>query len=159
MIPFIAALPAIGRSVVPSVVGAVMRGATQAEAIRLIRSAGQPFSMLGPWGRVLKAAMEAKTYSQNIRSVNRNRAPNVARLPVSMGDQRRQFSWTVRIDLLDDQGEQFEQFLTVSTDNPRMTIGEIQKAALDALEQGSGDPSLEPMKAVVVGGTQRYSGV
>lgn len=156
MNPLLAALPALGRAIVGPVVAAVARGATGKELIGMIRQAGQPFSVKNPWGRVLAYAKDAAQYNARLRNINKQYSPNTERLPFAMGDQRRLYSWTVRIDLVDENGDKWEQHLTVSTDNPKMTVQDIHRRALEAYSQGSGDPDLEVLNSVLVGGTRRY---
>jgi hypothetical protein len=141
---------------VPSVLSAVARGVTQRDAVALIRSLGQPFSGRNPWGRLLSYARDAAVYNTRLRSIGNARKPNVERIPFSLGEQRRKFSWTVRINLVDENGDRYEQFLTASTDNANLTVQQIKDAAMRAYESGSGDPDMEVLSTVIVGGTRRY---
>lgn len=156
MNPLLAALPAATRAAGYAVVRAVEGGVTQRAAIASLRSLGIPFSPRNPWGRILAYASDAARYSSHLRSINKAHAPNVERLPFSLGEQRRKFSWTVRMDLVNEEGERYEQFLTVSTDNPRMAVRDILRAAEDVYRESSGDPDFDLTGAVLVGGTRRY---
>lgn len=156
MNPLLAAIPSVARQAVPSVLSAVARGVTQREVIGLIRAAGQPFSYRNPWGRLLSYARDAAIYNTRLRNISNAHRPNTDRLPFALGEQRRRFSWTVRIDLVDENGDRYEQFLTASTDNPNLTVQQIKNAAMRAYESGSGDPDMEVLNTVIVGGTRRY---
>lgn len=157
MNPIFAAIPAAGRAVAMQVVRAVESGITQERAIALIRSQGFPFSVRNPWGRLLSYSRDANLYATRLKNINRNSKPNLTRLPFALGEPRRQFSWTVRVDLRDENGESWEQFLTVSTDNGNLTVQQILDKAKEHLTVASGDPDLEPEKFVLVGGRQRLS--
>lgn len=156
MNPLFAAIPAAGRMAAAQVVSAVEGGISQRAAIALIRSLGHPYSPTNPWGRLVSGYREAFRNAENLRSVNRSKAPNVSRLPLAVGDPRRKYTWTVRFDLQDEEGGLWEQHLSVSTDNPRMTVAQIIRAAEEALAESSGDPNLELIRGVLVGGRRRF---
>lgn len=156
MNPLLAAIPAAGRATAASVVSAVTGGLTQRAAISAIRAAGFPFSARNPWGRLLSYSRDAAKYASFLKNIRHDARPNTERLPFSLGEQRRLYSWTVRFDLVNEEGDQYEQFLTVSTDDPRKTVSQLLKAARDSFVQGSGDVDMEITNAVLVGGTRRY---
>jgi len=156
MNPLLAVLPAAARAVVPSVLSAVARGASQREVVGLIRQAGLTYSLRNPWAPLLSYARDASTYNDRLRYISGSRTPNLERLPFSLGETRRKYSWTVRLDLRDEEGSKYETFVTVSTDKATTTIEDIKEAAMKHGEQYDFAVGGEIYAAVVVGGTRRW---
>ena len=156
MNPLIAALPAASRAVLPSVLGAVASGASQARVVSLIRQAGLTYSARNPWAGVLSYARAARTYNDRLSFITAASKPNIDRIPLSLGDTRRKFAWTVRLDLRNDEGDRYETFVTVSTDNPNMTVDQIKKAAMRHGQEYDFGIGGEVYAAVLVGGTKRW---
>lgn len=116
------------RIALPFIQSGVERGLSANGIISALRGAGmgaRRSSVLG----VVRALQGIKEQTGYLKYVRRDLSPDVSKLPNALTPIRKQYAYTVRLQGVDLAGNTAESFVTVSTDNPALTRGEIEAEA------------------------------
>jgi len=133
-VPLLWRLPASARIAYPFILAGTRRGLSSRAIEQSVREAGLRISRTRTILPLMRAIREAEAAGRNVRFIPKGNAVNVNRLPEAITHIRREFSYSVRVRGLDGSGAPIERFIQVTTDNPLMTVQEIEDNARAAAE-------------------------
>lgn len=133
---------------------AARAGLSARAAHRLLEKEGVMVHRTRVLGPVYKQLRQAQDYAEVVRNIGKGKIPNVLRIPTAVTDQGRNASWKVRIDYIDKSGKHGKRWVTVSTNDTRKTIGDIEDDALSWYDSENYEGET-PVSATITGGSRR----
>lgn len=137
----------------------ILRGTRQGLSSRAIESAirasGLPISRGRTILPIMRRLEQLEAAGRAIRFIPKSNTINVDRLPEAITRLRREFSYSVRVTGIDPSGRTTSRFVTVSTDNPGLTPGEIEQLAADAVGPDGGSGPMMQVQATLQSGVRR----
>ena len=158
-LPFLTTLSLSARTAYPFVLSGVRQGLSSRSIEKMIRGAGLPISRTRSILPMMRHLNRLEAAGRNIRNIPKANTINVGKLPEALTRLRREFSYQVRIRGVDAFGNPIDRFLTVATDNPRLSPGDIEAAAESMVgSQGQSETVFE-VAATLQSGVRQASGV
>lgn len=154
-IPFLNTLRGSALSAYPGIVRGVRQGLSSRQITETLRTAGINVSRTRTVLPLMREVLRVERQGKAVRYVAKNKPIDVTKLPTAITSLRRDFSYTVRVRGFAEGVGQVERYITVSTDNPMMTPGEIERAAQEILGDQLNEYGLEVNQLTVVGGQRR----
>lgn len=103
----------------------------------------------------MRRLAELEAAGRAIRHIPKGNTINVDRLPEAITHVRKEFSYRVRIRGIGPGGVPVERFITVSSDNPELTPGQIEQLAADAVGPEGGSGPVTQVTATLQSGVRR----
>lgn len=103
----------------------------------------------------MRRLQQLEAAGQAIRFIPKGNTINVNNLPEAITHLRREYSYRVRVSGIGPGGIQTERFITVATDNPALTPGEIEQLAADAVGPEGGSGPITQVQATLQAGVRR----
>lgn len=148
-------LPASARAAYPFILAGTRRGLSSRAIERSVREAGLPISRTRSILPLMNAIRESEAAAANLKFVGLNRVINVNRLPEAITNIRREFSYQVAVTGIDATGQRVNRFIQVTTDNARLTRGEIEDAARQAAQGEAESGNLAEVNVQIDNGVRR----
>ena len=142
-IPLLLTLSATARLAYPFIVSGVRSGLSSRSIEKLVRGAGLPISRSRSILPLMRALKKIDTHAGNLRFTPKGLGFNTNLLPESVTDIRRNLSYTYTVTGTDPKGKFIELAITISTDNDRITAGELDSLVEDIVTSGNNYAVLE----------------
>jgi len=136
-IPLLFTLPSTARLAYPFILSGVRRGMSSRAIESSIRSAGLPISRGRSILPIQRALKEIDRHGRNLRFINKSLRVDTSRLPESITDIRKRFSYQYIVKGIDPNGQFIERQITISTDNADITVGELDQIAEEIATSGN----------------------
>lgn len=148
-------LPASARLAYPFIVAGVRRGLSTNAIERLIRGAGIPITRSTSLNPLVNRLRTIETHGGNIRFTNLDKTIDTIKLPESITDLRRKYSYTYRVRGFDQNGLSIDRMVTVNTDNPGLTRRELDDLAHELVSAEGVSETLQNVSVQLEFGVRR----
>lgn len=154
-IPLLATLSQTARIAYPIIQAGTRRGLSSRAIERTVRQAGLQISRGRSILPIMRQVQAIEAAGAAIRFIPKSLHVNTSKLPLSLTDIRREFSFTVRVRGVDAFGNLIDRHVTVSTDRALITPGEIEDAADFLVSQEGQSDTLVEVTSTLQSGVQR----
>lgn len=152
--PFLFTLPKSARTAFPTILSGVRRGLSSRNITTSLQRAGIRISRSRSVLPAMRAIRQLEAQGQNVRFVGQASRINTNRLPPAITQQRRRFSYRVRVNYVGPFGPDV-RYLTIATDSPNWTRAMIEGRAREFATGRTASGGLTDVEVTLESGQQR----
>lgn len=130
-------LTASARRAYPFIVSGARKGLSTRAIERTIRSKGIPITRVSTLNPIVERLREIEIHGANIRFTNLDKTIDTIKLPESITDIRKKYSYTYRVQGTNRIGVKSDRMVIVATDNPGLTRRELDSLAEELVSEES----------------------